>query len=53
VKTVLDVTPGLVMSRQQLESMLAYTDVFLPNDDESEAMTGLKDPGCTRVFCRI
>ena len=24
--------------------MLAYTDVFLPNDDEAEAMTGLKDP---------
>ena len=24
--------------------MLAYTDVFLPNNDEAEAMTGLKDP---------
>jgi sugar/nucleoside kinase (ribokinase family) len=46
VKTVLDVVtpPGLSMSRQQLESMLAYTDVFLPNDDEAAAMTGLKDP---------
>jgi sugar/nucleoside kinase (ribokinase family) len=46
VKTVLDVVtpPGLAMTGQQLESMLAYTDVFLPNDDEAEAMTGLKDP---------
>jgi sugar/nucleoside kinase (ribokinase family) len=46
VKTVLDVVtpPGLTMSREQLESMLATTDVFLPNDDEAEAMTGLKDP---------
>lgn len=46
VKTALDVVtpPGLAMSRNQLESMLAYTDAFLPNDDEAEAMTGLKDP---------
>jgi len=46
VKTVLDVVtpPGLAISRSQLGSMLAYTDVFLPNDDEAEAMTGLKDP---------
>jgi sugar/nucleoside kinase (ribokinase family) len=46
VKTVLDVVtpPGLAISRSQLESMLAYTDAFLPNDDEAEAMTGLKDP---------
>ncbi|MCI0626276.1 MAG: carbohydrate kinase family protein [Acidobacteria bacterium] len=46
VKTALDVVtpPGLAMSRKQLESMLAYTDAFLPNDDEAEAMTGLKDP---------
>lgn len=46
VKTVLDVVtpPGLAISRPQLESMLAYTDVFLPNDDEAQAMTGLKDP---------
>jgi sugar/nucleoside kinase (ribokinase family) len=46
VKTVLDVVtpPGLAMSRGQLEAMLAYTDVFLPNNDEAEAMTGLKDP---------
>ena len=46
VKTVLDVVtpPGLEMSQHQLESMLAYTDVFLPNDDEAEMLTGLKDP---------
>lgn len=46
VKTVLDVVtpPGLAMSRPQLESMLAYTDVFLPNEDEAQAMTDLKDP---------
>ncbi len=46
VKTVLDVVtpPGLALSRGQLEAMLAYTDVFLPNNDEAEAMTGLKDP---------
>jgi sugar/nucleoside kinase (ribokinase family) len=52
VKTVLDVVtpPDLVMSRQQLESMLAYTDVFLPNDDEAEAMTGLKDPVAQASF---
>lgn len=52
VKTVLDVVtpPGLVMSRRQLESMLAYTDVFLPNDDEAEAMTGLKDPVAQASF---
>jgi len=46
VKTVLDVVtpPGLALSRKQLEAMLACTDVFLPNNDEAEAMTGLKDP---------
>jgi sugar/nucleoside kinase (ribokinase family) len=46
VKTVLDVVtpPGLALSRGQLEAMLAYTDIFLPNNDEAEAMTGLKDP---------
>jgi sugar/nucleoside kinase (ribokinase family) len=46
VRTVLDVvTPlGLALSRGHLEAMLAYTDVFLPNNDEAEAMTGLKDP---------
>jgi len=52
VKTVLDVVtpPGLAMSRQQLESMLTYTDVFLPNDDEAEAMTGLEDPVAQASF---
>ena len=46
IKTVLDVvTPaGLAFSRSQLEEMLDCTDVFLPNDDEAYAMTGLKDP---------
>jgi len=52
VKTVLDVVtpPGLAMSRNQLASMLADTDVFLPNDDEAEAMTGLKDPVAQASF---
>ncbi|MEW5976227.1 MAG: sugar kinase [Acidobacteriota bacterium] len=46
LKTVLDVAipPGLVLSRSQLEEMLADTDVFLPNNDEAAAMTGLDDP---------
>lgn len=52
VRTVLDVVtpPGLSMSRRQLESMLAHTDVFLPNSDEAEAMTGLKDPARQASF---
>jgi sugar/nucleoside kinase (ribokinase family) len=52
VKTVLDVVtpPGLTMSRQQIESMLAYTDAFLPNDDEAEAITGLKDAAAQARF---
>ena len=43
VKTVLDVVtpPGSsLVTSGQLEAMLAYTDVFLPNNDEAEAMTG-------------
>ena len=35
---------ALMLSWNQLERMLAFTDVFLPNDDEAYAMTGLKDP---------
>ena len=52
VKTVLDVVtpPGLALSRRQLETMLAYTDAFLPNNDEAEAMTGLKDPVAQMSF---
>lgn len=45
VKTVLDV---VLFGGQDYEKTLAQilpeTDVFLPNDDESEIITGLKDP---------
>ncbi len=46
ITTVLDVVvpPGISFSRRQVEDMLAYTDVFLPNDDEAYAMTGLREP---------
>ena len=44
--TILDVvTPsGVSVSREHVATMLAYTDVFLPNDDEAYAMTGLRSP---------
>jgi len=44
--TVLDVVtpPGLTLSESQLREMLAFTDVFLPNDDEAFAMTGKREP---------
>jgi hypothetical protein len=35
---------ALMLSLNQLERMLAFTDVFLPKHDETYAMTGLKDP---------
>ncbi|MBI1903909.1 MAG: sugar kinase [Planctomycetia bacterium] len=45
VKTVLDVVlPGPGDHWQQLEKLLSETDVFLPNDDESAAITGKPDP---------
>lgn len=45
VKTVLDIVmpqPGNHWAK--LESVLAQTDVFLPNRDEAAALTGLDDP---------
>jgi sugar/nucleoside kinase (ribokinase family) len=45
VKTVLDVVvPGLGDHWPKFEHVLRYTDVFLPNDHESAAITGLSDP---------
>ena len=45
VKTVLDVVlPGPGDHWPKLESLLAETDVFLPNEDEAAAITGLADP---------
>lgn len=45
VKTVLDVVlPGPGDHWRRLEGVLAHTDVFLPNTDESAIITGLKDP---------
>lgn len=44
-KTVLDVVlPGPGDHWPALEPVLAETDVFLPNDDEAAALTGLHDP---------
>lgn len=56
LKTVLDVVtpPDLRLSREQLEAMLAFTDVFLPNDDEGYVMSGLKDPAeQLKLFSRL
>ena len=45
VKTVLDVViPRPADYWSFLEPVLPWTDVFLPNNDEGEAMTGQKDP---------
>jgi sugar/nucleoside kinase (ribokinase family) len=45
VITVLDVVlPGAGDHWPALEPLLPYVDVFLPNDDEAEALTGLSDP---------
>ncbi len=45
VKTVLDIVmPGPGDHLPKLESLLAETDVFLPNEDEAAALTGLDDP---------
>ncbi|MEX0710975.1 MAG: sugar kinase [Pirellulales bacterium] len=45
VKTVLDVVmPGPGDHWRQLEGLLGETDVFLPNNDEAAALTGLDDP---------
>jgi sugar/nucleoside kinase (ribokinase family) len=44
--TILDVVIplGQSISGEQVAAMLAYTDVFLPNDDEAYALTGLREP---------
>jgi sugar/nucleoside kinase (ribokinase family) len=45
VRTVLDVVmPDAQDHWRDIESLLAHTDVFLPNDDEAQALTGLADP---------
>ena len=45
MKTVLDIVqPGPGDHWAKLESVLAETDVFLPNEDEAAALTGLDDP---------
>ncbi len=45
VKTVLDIVlPGPGDHWPKLESVLAETDVFLPNRDEAAVLTGLDDP---------
>ena len=45
VTTVLDIVmPGSDDHLPKLESVLAETDVFLPNHDEAGALTGLHDP---------
>jgi sugar/nucleoside kinase (ribokinase family) len=53
--TILDVVapPGLSLSKSQLRDMLAFTDVFLPNDDEAFAMTGQRDPEAQTVFLTL
>jgi sugar/nucleoside kinase (ribokinase family) len=44
--TILDVVipSGVSVPDKQVAAMLAYTDVFLPNNDEAYALTGLREP---------
>jgi sugar/nucleoside kinase (ribokinase family) len=45
VPTVLDVVlPDPQICREQLDQVLPWTDVFLPNVDEARQLTGLADP---------
>jgi sugar/nucleoside kinase (ribokinase family) len=45
IKTVLDVVvPTGFIYRGELEPVLPHTDVFMPNDDEAELLTGEVDP---------
>lgn len=45
IRTVLDVVVATGFTyRGELEPVLPYTDVFLPNDDEAEILTGEIDP---------
>src|SRR5260370_26543514 len=44
-RTVLDVvTPGPANYLPRLDRLLPHVDVFMPNDHESELMTGERDP---------
>ena len=66
MKTVLDVivAAGLKASMEEIEGVLPYTDVFLPNQDEARVLTGEPDaaaqaerfarlnPECTVVITR-
>jgi len=45
IKTVLDVViPTGFIYNGELEPVLPYTDVFMPNNDEAEMLTGESDP---------
>jgi sugar/nucleoside kinase (ribokinase family) len=46
LKTILDVVipPGSAIPGEKIAEMLAFTDVFLPNDDEAFMLTGIRDP---------
>ncbi len=50
--TVLDVVvpSGSTLPFQQLKEILAYTDVFLPNDDEARILTGELEPAAQADF---
>jgi sugar/nucleoside kinase (ribokinase family) len=50
--TILDVVapPGTSVSREQVSQMLAFTDVFLPNDDEAQVMTGIREPAAQAEY---
>jgi sugar/nucleoside kinase (ribokinase family) len=55
VKTVLDiVVPGKGEYLSQFERLLPYVDVFLPNQQEGEIITGVKDPVAqAEIFQRL
>jgi sugar/nucleoside kinase (ribokinase family) len=55
VKTVLDiVVPGRGEYLSQFERLLPHVDVFLPNQQEAEQLTGVKDPVAqAEVFQRL
>jgi len=56
LKTVLDVVigSGVPAPLDQIEPALAYTDAFLPNDDEARLLTGRTDPGAqAEVLSRL
>ena len=51
--TILDVVipSGQSISGEQVAAMLVYTDVFLPNDSEAYALTGLREPRAQADCC--